>query len=39
MRRVLEENWHLIEEMTEKLKELKPKPCEIILYGILSGIQ
>jgi len=33
MQQLMEENWHLIEEMTEKLKELNPKPCEIILFG------
>jgi predicted nucleotidyltransferase len=28
---VLEKNWHLVEEATEKFKELKP--CKIILFG------
>jgi predicted nucleotidyltransferase len=27
----LEKNWHLVEEMTERLKELKP--CKVILFG------
>jgi len=31
MQRIMEKNWHLIEEMTEKLKALKP--CEVILFG------
>ena len=28
---VLEKNWHLVEEATEKLKELEP--CKVILFG------
>jgi len=33
MQELMKENWHFIEEMTEKLKALNPKPCEIILFG------
>jgi predicted nucleotidyltransferase len=29
--RVIEKNWHLVEEMTERLKELKP--YKVILFG------
>jgi len=33
MQELMKENWHFIEEMTDKLKALNPKPCEIILFG------